>query len=128
MNTAARVVTRTPRRHHITPVLKELHWLPIKRCVEFKILLHTYKYIKGIAPEYMSSMIMLYHPNRALRSAENITLVMPRVKSATYGERQFKNLAAKLWNSLPAQICQARTLGTFKKHLKSHLFVQEFGV
>ena len=128
MNTAARVVTRTPRRHHITPVLKELHWLPIKRRVEFKILLHTYKYIKGIAPEYMSSMIMLYHPNRALRSAENITLVMPRVKSATYGERQFKNLAAKLWNSLPAQICQARTLGTFKKHLKSHLFVQEFGV
>jgi cell division inhibitor SulA len=81
-----------------------------------------------MAPEYLSSMITLHHPNRALRSAENLTLVMPWVKSATYGERQFKNLAAKLWNALPLNIRQARTLYTFKKHLKHHLFVQEFGL
>ena len=29
-NTAARMITRTPRNHHITPVLNELHWLPTK--------------------------------------------------------------------------------------------------
>jgi len=29
-NTAARIVTRTVRHNHITPVLKKLHWLPVK--------------------------------------------------------------------------------------------------
>ena len=42
-NTAARVVTRTHKYDHITPVLKVLHWLPINRRVEYKILLYTYK-------------------------------------------------------------------------------------
>jgi len=42
-NTAAMIVTRTSRRSHITPILKDLHWLPVTNRVQFKILMHTYK-------------------------------------------------------------------------------------
>ena len=42
-NTAARVVTRTSRYCHITPILKELHWLPVQYRVQYKSLTHTYK-------------------------------------------------------------------------------------
>ena len=27
-NSAARIIDRTPRRAHMTPVLRDLHWLP----------------------------------------------------------------------------------------------------
>uniref|UniRef100_A0A3B3C1C6 Reverse transcriptase domain-containing protein n=1 Tax=Oryzias melastigma TaxID=30732 RepID=A0A3B3C1C6_ORYME len=42
-NSAARVLTRTRGREHITPILKLLHWLPVKFRIDFKILLLVYK-------------------------------------------------------------------------------------
>ena len=44
-NCAARIVTRRSRFDHISPVLKDLHWLPVHRRVQFKTLLYTYKAI-----------------------------------------------------------------------------------
>ena len=37
-NTAARIITRTSKRDHIKPVLKQLHWLPVKQQIEYKVL------------------------------------------------------------------------------------------
>src|SRR6218665_3593591 len=37
-NSLARAVTRTPRHHHITPVLKSLHWLKSPEHIHFKVL------------------------------------------------------------------------------------------
>ena len=42
-NAAARVIKRTPKREHMTPVLRDLHWLPVNRRIEFKILLFASK-------------------------------------------------------------------------------------
>ena len=56
-NSAAHIiVTKTAPREHITPVLKELHWLPVDRRIEYKILLYAYKALNGLAPEYLSSL------------------------------------------------------------------------
>ena len=126
-NTAARIVTRTSRNSHITPVLKELHWLPIKHRVQFKILMHTYKALHGLAPKYISDMLCVYQPKRALRSMDTCTLVVPKARTVTYGDRQYKSMAPKLWNALPARIRQARTLETFKSQLKTHFFTLHFG-
>ena len=52
-NMAARVITKTKRCEHVTPILKQLHWLPVKRRIEFKILVLTYKCVAGIAPGYL---------------------------------------------------------------------------
>ena len=68
-NMAARVVTLTRKRDHITPVMYELHWLPIHVRIVFKLLLLTYKALNGQAPAYISELISDYQPNRTLRSS-----------------------------------------------------------
>ena len=55
-NMAARVITFTPRREHISPVLRSLHWLPIHRRIEFKILLLVYLCLNDVAPQYLAEM------------------------------------------------------------------------
>ncbi len=49
-NAAARVLTRSRKYDHITPILQSLHWLPIKFRISYKILLLTYKALNGLAP------------------------------------------------------------------------------
>ena len=55
-NSAARVVTFTRKFDHITPVLIDLHWLPVSYRVIFKLLLLTYKALNGLAPCYLSGL------------------------------------------------------------------------
>jgi len=38
LNSAARAVTKTPKFHHITPILKSLHWLKIIDRIKYKVL------------------------------------------------------------------------------------------
>ena len=125
-NTAARFVTRTSRYSHITPALKNLHWLPVNYRVQFKILMRTYKALHGQAPGHISDMLNVYQPRRKLRSMDSLTLVQ-RARTVTYDDRKFQCSAAMLWNALPAHIREAKLLNTFKKLLKTHLFLAHFG-
>ena len=52
-NSAARLVTRTNKFDHITPVLERLHWLPVQKRFEFKILCLTYKMLSGIWHQFI---------------------------------------------------------------------------
>jgi len=79
-NSAARIICRTSRFDHITPVLKELHWLPINCRIEHKILTLTYKALHDLSPIYMADMIQIYTPPRTLRSTNELSLVIPRIK------------------------------------------------
>ena len=56
-NSAARVINRVRRRDHITPILRSLHWLPIKMRVTFNICTCMYKILHGFAPEYATSIV-----------------------------------------------------------------------
>ena len=53
---------------HTTPVLKNLHWLPGKEKITFKILLVTYKVFHAFAPTYLTELPFNYAPHRLLRS------------------------------------------------------------
>ncbi len=55
-NAEARVLTRSRKYDHITPILQSLHWLPIKYRISYKILLLTYKALNGLAPAYLTSL------------------------------------------------------------------------
>ncbi|KAK2189960.1 hypothetical protein NP493_92g03003 [Ridgeia piscesae] len=52
-NTAARLIMRSPRSDSATPLLRELHWLPIVCRVDFKLLVFTYKAMHNDAPVYL---------------------------------------------------------------------------
>ncbi len=121
-NATARVLTRTRKYDHITPVLSTLHWLPIKNCIYFKISLTTYKVLNGLAPQYLSELLSHYSPPRPLRSQNSGHLIIPRISKTTAGGRSFFYLAPKLWNNLPSTVREADTLCQFKSRLKTHLF------
>ncbi len=59
-NAAARVLTRTRKYEHISPVLSTLHRLPTKHRIDFKILIITYKALNGLAPQYLSELLSHY--------------------------------------------------------------------
>ena len=144
-NTCARMITRTRRRDHITPVLVKLHWLPVRRRIKYKMLSHTYRAIHRQAPQYhaqygrclfgskplkihiyVCDMLSLFQPTRALRSQSTLTLAVPRARTKTYGDRCFPKAAALLWNSLPASLRDTNSIASFQRGLKTFLFRQEF--
>jgi hypothetical protein len=88
-NAAARVVSRIKKHDHITPVLQDLHWLPIAQRIEYKLLLLTYKALHGLAPSYLKDLITVAKSNRNLRSNDQFLLQIPKTLSVKYGERAF---------------------------------------
>ncbi|KAK3526101.1 hypothetical protein QTP70_015426, partial [Hemibagrus guttatus] len=97
-------ITRTPSIDHITPALHQLHWLPVKFCNEFKILLFTFKALHNLVPPYLSDLLQLYTPSRTLRSSFANQLTTPSARLSTMGLQAFSRSAPRLWNSLPADI------------------------
>jgi len=124
-NTAARLITRTSRRSHITPILKELHWLPIQQRIQYKLLVLTFKALHDEAPAYIKNLLQVYKPNRNLRSQNTTALVVPKTRKVC-GDRSFVASAPRLWNLLPEGIKDSVSIATFKKSLKTHLFKQTY--
>ncbi len=100
-NAASRVLTRSRKYDHITLILQSLHWLPIKFCISYKIVLLTFKALNCLAPAYLTNLLSRYNPSCSLRSQNSVNLVDPRIIMSTKGGRTFSYLAPKLWNSLP---------------------------
>ena len=121
-NSAARLLTRTHRRTHITPILASLHWLPIAFRVDFKILLITYKALHGLAPAYITELLSPYQTNRPLRSSDKALLAVPESRLKMKGDRAFSITAPRLWNSLPLELRTAESVSSFKTKLKTHLY------
>ncbi|XP_072037136.1 uncharacterized protein [Amphiura filiformis] len=124
-NAAARLVTRVKGRCHMKPVLRQLHWLPVKKRIIFKILLITFKAIHGLAPDYIKEIIVIRKPTRLLRSSSELLLQPPptiALKTASYGYRSFSSAAPSLWNQLPSFIRSSQSVDQFKTSLKTHLF------
>jgi len=107
-NAVARLLSGARRYDHITRVLQELHWLPVRRRVEFKIATLVYLSLSGMAPAYLASDCQLVSDEgcRLLHSATSRTCVVRRTYS-NYGDRCFAAAGPRLWNSLPADLRQA---------------------
>ena len=116
------VLSLKQKRSHIRPVLKSLHWLPIKYRIRFKALLFVFKSFHGCAPSYISDMLPQYNPPRQLRSTDTNLLVGQMWKPRKNYGHDFSYFAQKYWNDLPQTIRLSETLDSFKKALKTHLF------
>ena len=121
-NTAARVVTLSSIKEHITPILNDLHWLTIHNRIKFKILLLTYKVLNGFAPTYLSELTQPYKNQRNLRSNNQYLLRVPKSRTTTFGDRAFSVCAPKLWNNLPRDVKSSPSIDIFKKKLKNIYF------
>ncbi len=126
-NSAARVLTYMPSRSHITPVLSQLHWLPVQSRIDFKVIFLTYKAVHGLAPEYICNLVTVPTPSQSLQSACSITLYQPRCKLKTMGGRSFSCIAPRLWNSLPPPIRnRTERLLIVLRNYSKHIFLVTF--
>ena len=120
-NAAVRSLTR----HHITPILRSLHWLPVCQRIDFKILPVVYKALNGLAAKSIVDLLSPYEPSGPLRSSSTGLLSVPRVRTK-HAEAAFSYYAAQIWNKLPESCRSAPTLASFKSKLKTLQFATAF--
>ena len=126
-NHAARLVKRAPKRSSASSLLKELHWLPVKQRIIYKIAVLVYNCLyDDNSPLYLKELINIYIPQRTLRSSQKHLLVKPLTNLKTFGERSFAYAAPDVWNKLPDNVKSSETISIFKKRLKTHLFRLSF--
>ena len=125
-NRAARLITGTPYRSHITPVLIDLHWLPVKARIEFKICVLTYKALMKNRPRYIYEKLTRYETGHIMNTRVAVDperLLEPRC-NLEMGARMFSYSAPRIYNKLPLYVRQASNIELFKKRLKTFLFGQ----
>ena len=125
-NALARVVSGTRRRDHITPVLRDLHWLPVPQRIQYKVALITHKTLSTGQPRYLRSLITEYKPPRHLRSEGQRLLKKPSKFGSVLASTAFSRASVSVWNSLPEEVRNAEQLNTFKNELKTSLFTSVY--
>jgi len=123
-NAAARVIAGTSRCDHITPVLRQLHWLPVRQRVEVKLVVLVYKSLHGLTAQHLTDdcQLVANSGRRRLRSADVDTCIISRT-NIRLGDRSFAVSGPWLWNTLPVELRQPDVeLVTFRRLLKT-LFV-----
>jgi len=126
-NTLARAVTCTRKRNHITPILADLHWLPIAARIDYKVVLLTFKTLTTKQPSYLHELLQAHRPARLLRSNEHINRLHDNGAWTSFATRAFSHAAPTIWNSLPQELTnQLSSLSVFKRNLKTFLYSRSF--
>ena len=113
----------------LSPFLKELHFLPVRFRIRYKIALMTFKCLNNIAPQYLSEMITLRDPNsHELRlDSDFYVLKLPPCPNYKRTKGTFSVMAPTTWNVLPYELRCMTELNVFKKKLKTYYFEMAFG-
>jgi hypothetical protein len=128
-NVAARLVLNLKPYDHITSAFVELHWLPVRQRIAYKLCLLVHKALTGQAPPYLTELI---HPvadipsRSSLRSAATSDIDVPRTR-LHFGDRAFSVAGARQWNELPEHLRLIDDTTAFKRQLKAHFFRTAFG-
>ena len=124
-NHAARLVKKASKRSSAKLRLKDLHWLPVKDRIIYKIAVLVFNIINNnLSPSYLRELITVYTPQtqRSLCSSQKSLLEVSRKNLKTFGERSFSNAAPEVWNKLPEYIKSSQSTAIFKKNLNTYLF------
>ena len=117
---ACRIITGKRQFDHITPVLKELRWLPVTSFLKYTLKVLSFKCVKGLAPRYLCHRFKtrdcVHDRNTKYKNNLNISAY-----KAASGQRTFLYRAMSFWNSLPREIRECHNLLIFKRHLKECL-------
>jgi len=124
MNSTARLVFSLSRYDHITPLLRQLHWLKARERIDFKLALIIYTCQQGAAPSYLADELSQpadFEARCRLHSASSSSLIVRRARLSTIGDRAFPVAAARVCNSLPQHVTPASSLSVFRSRLKTPL-------
>jgi len=125
LNAASRLITGVRLCDHITPVLQQLLWLPVRRRVDYKVACLVHQSLSGHAPRYLTDDIDLVADSGRrlglLRSAYDRTFAVHRTYTSFHGS-SFSVAGPRVWNVLPSSLRQDISYGQFKPQLKTFLF------
>ena len=118
LNASAWLIDASRRTEHVTPLLRDLHWLRYPDRIDYKLAVLVYRCLHGLTPGYLAdefTRVSEIVSRRSLRSASTAsTLVVPRFQRKTLGGRSFPVAAAQAWNSLPSHVTSSSSLAFFK--------------
>lgn len=129
-NMCAKLVLNKSKYDSSKQALFDLHWLPIKARISFKILTYMYNCSVGNAPSYLTELLCLKQSKRVLRSSESSVncYAVPFNKNKTFSDRSFSTIGPKLWNDLPVSLRRCDSVDSFKSQLKSFYFEDYFAL
>ena len=108
------------KHDHISPILRDLHWLPIKKRTNYKMMVLAFNALNEQGPSYIADFFTLYKPNRSLRSESNTSLVPVHGQSIQINTRLMNCGVSTTWNSLPNELRLIKSFILFKTHLKTY--------
>ena len=127
-NAATRIALDLGKFCHITPALWQLHWLPVVKRIQFKILLLTFKVIHSLSPPYISELISVKPKSSYDLHSNNSTLLLPPTQKMlpTLGARSFAAAAPALWNKLPAGVRNVASLNSLRNQSRPFFLTNHF--
>lgn len=129
-NMCAKLVLNRAKYDSSKQALFDLHWLPIKARISFKILTYMFNCSVGNAPLYLTDILHHQVSKRTLRSSESSVgcYVIPFNNNKTFSDRSFSTVGPRLWNGLPPNIRNCNSIDIFKCKLKSLYFEDYFSL
>ena len=126
-NSAARLIFRAPFRQPTTPLLYQLHWLPVSERIKYKIGCICFHVVNGTSPSYIADILPLKQTLPSLRSASDTRLLEAGAyQRKRQGYRALSFYGPFFWNELPHAIRHCQTISSFKSNLKTYLFNKFF--
>ena len=125
-NFAARIVSGTRKFDHVTPILKQLQWLPIIKQLTVRDATMVFKCLNGLAPPYLCQKFKTRSEVHNCNTRNRDRLHIPLCRTAA-GQRTFTFRGQKLWNSLPHEFQSITNLDVFKVTIKQNFFKGIFG-
>lgn len=131
LNAAARLVYGLRKFDHVTPLLRELHWLRVPERITFRLVVLVYRSQQGNSPPNLTNE--LHHVADAesrylLRSASTMALIAPSTDRSTIGDCAFPVAATPARNSLPLLVTSSLSLSIFPLSQNTKLFSHSFGL
>ena len=130
-NSLARLVCKQSKFSHATPLLKSLHWLPVKYRIDYKSCLLIFKTIKFHTPSYFTQWFIPYSCSVNMRHSlvskhflNEVAFDRKIHQSKTCFDGIFSVRGPQLWNSLPLDLCVSENVDSFKSKLKTYFFLQ----
>ena len=132
-NTLACIVTNHRKYAHVTLILKQLHWLPVKYRHMFKTATLVYKFLHSGSPSYFQPFLSPSSCSNSTRHSHSDRqyLTVPPFrssvfKSVKYFDHNFAFDAPKIWNELPHDVRSAVSVASFRRKLKTYLFAKAY--
>ena len=126
LNTGARTIFKKCKYDPVTQLLRELHWLPVEKRIDYKILMMAFK--AQNEPDYpiymkdmLTSQMSVHTSTRSMRPQQKFRLLNPKTKMKS-GERAYSKAAPQLWNILHHGVRASDTVPIYKSALKTTLY------